>query len=92
MTIRTFNSAVAPVANMAISNCTPVQVIKAQAGGTKMKQNHLFAALGLLSLLLSGCMVGPKYVKPTVPMAPWIQGTATRLLQRERCLEVSSAE
>ena len=70
MTIRTFNSAVAPVANMAISNCTTVQVIKAQAGGTKMKQSHLFAALGLLSLLLSGCMVGPKYVKPTAPMAP----------------------
>ncbi len=35
-----------------------------------MKQDHLFAALGLLSLLLSGCTVGPKYVKPTVPMAP----------------------
>ena len=25
---------------------------------------------GLASLLLSGCMVGPKYVKPTVPLAP----------------------
>ena len=70
MTIRTFISAVAPIANMAISNCTPIQVIKAQAGGTKMKQNHFFAALCLLSLLLSGCMVGPKYVKPTVLMAP----------------------
>ena len=29
-----------------------------------------FAASPLVTLLLSGCMVGPKYVKPTVPMAP----------------------
>jgi NodT family efflux transporter outer membrane factor (OMF) lipoprotein len=28
------------------------------------------AAIGCVSLLLSGCMVGPKYAKPTVPMAP----------------------
>ena len=28
------------------------------------------ATLGLMSLLLSGCMVGPKYVKPTTPLAP----------------------
>jgi NodT family efflux transporter outer membrane factor (OMF) lipoprotein len=70
MTIRLFNSALALVASMAHSNCTPVRVIKAKAGGTKMKQYHLFAALGFLSLLLSGCMVGPKYVKPTAPIAP----------------------
>ena len=31
-----------------------------------------FSRAGLFSfcLLISGCMVGPKYVKPTVPMAP----------------------
>jgi NodT family efflux transporter outer membrane factor (OMF) lipoprotein len=29
-----------------------------------------YAMVGSVSLLLSGCMVGPKYVKPTVPMAP----------------------
>jgi NodT family efflux transporter outer membrane factor (OMF) lipoprotein len=29
-----------------------------------------YAILGSVSLLLGGCMVGPKYVKPTVPMAP----------------------
>jgi NodT family efflux transporter outer membrane factor (OMF) lipoprotein len=29
-----------------------------------------FAIVGSVSLLLGGCMVGPKYVKPTVPMAP----------------------
>jgi NodT family efflux transporter outer membrane factor (OMF) lipoprotein len=29
-----------------------------------------YAIVGSVSLLLSGCMVGPKYVKPTVPMAP----------------------
>ena len=28
------------------------------------------AFAGWVSLLLSGCMVGPKYVKPTVPLAP----------------------
>ncbi len=30
----------------------------------------LTGVLGAASLLLSGCMVGPKYVKPTVPLAP----------------------
>jgi NodT family efflux transporter outer membrane factor (OMF) lipoprotein len=29
-----------------------------------------YAIVGSMSLLLGGCMVGPKYVKPTVPMAP----------------------
>jgi NodT family efflux transporter outer membrane factor (OMF) lipoprotein len=29
-----------------------------------------FAVAGLFGLLLSGCVVGPKYVKPAVPMAP----------------------
>jgi len=28
------------------------------------------ALAGATVLLLSGCMVGPKYVKPSVPMAP----------------------
>ena len=28
-------------------------------------------------LLLSGCMVGPKYVKPTVPLAPEYKETKT---------------
>ena len=35
-----------------------------------MKRHHTFAIVCLISLLLSGCTVGPKYVKPTVPMAP----------------------
>lgn len=35
-----------------------------------MKQYRRFATLSFLSLLLSGCMVGPKYVKPAAPMAP----------------------
>jgi NodT family efflux transporter outer membrane factor (OMF) lipoprotein len=30
----------------------------------------IYTMAGSVSLLLSGCMVGPKYVKPTVPMAP----------------------
>jgi NodT family efflux transporter outer membrane factor (OMF) lipoprotein len=29
-----------------------------------------YAIVGSVSLLLGGCMVGPRYVKPTVPMAP----------------------
>jgi NodT family efflux transporter outer membrane factor (OMF) lipoprotein len=29
-----------------------------------------YAIVGSMSLLLGGCMVGPKYVKPAVPMAP----------------------
>ena len=70
MTIRHFNSAVAQVASMALGICTPIQAIKAHAGGTKMKQYHLFTALVFVSLLFSGCMVGPKYVKPTAPTAP----------------------
>jgi NodT family efflux transporter outer membrane factor (OMF) lipoprotein len=35
-----------------------------------MKRQLFFASLCSLSLLLSGCMVGPKYVKPTVATAP----------------------
>ena len=35
-----------------------------------MKRHHTFAIVCFVSLFLNGCMVGPKYVKPTVPMAP----------------------
>jgi len=35
-----------------------------------LKRHHTIAMVCLISLFLSGCMVGPKYVKPTVPMAP----------------------
>jgi NodT family efflux transporter outer membrane factor (OMF) lipoprotein len=35
-----------------------------------MKRHHTFAIVCFISLFLSGCMVGPKYVKPTTPMAP----------------------
>lgn len=30
----------------------------------------IFAGLAILLLLLAGCMVGPKYAKPTAPLAP----------------------
>ena len=35
-----------------------------------MKRHHAFAIICFISLFLSGCMVGPKYVKPTAPLAP----------------------
>jgi NodT family efflux transporter outer membrane factor (OMF) lipoprotein len=35
-----------------------------------VKRLHTFAIVCLISVFLSGCTVGPKYVKPTVPMAP----------------------
>ena len=35
-----------------------------------MKRHHTPAIVCCISLFLSGCTVGPKYVKPTVPMAP----------------------
>jgi NodT family efflux transporter outer membrane factor (OMF) lipoprotein len=35
-----------------------------------VKRHLAFTGLCSVSLLLAGCMVGPKYVKPTVPMAP----------------------
>jgi NodT family efflux transporter outer membrane factor (OMF) lipoprotein len=35
-----------------------------------VKPHHTFAIACLIGLFLSGCMVGPKYVKPTAPMAP----------------------
>jgi NodT family efflux transporter outer membrane factor (OMF) lipoprotein len=35
-----------------------------------MNRQIACAIVGSISLLLGGCMVGPKYVKPTVPMAP----------------------
>ena len=35
-----------------------------------MKTRFTLALLGMMTLLLVGCMVGPKYVKPTAPTAP----------------------
>jgi NodT family efflux transporter outer membrane factor (OMF) lipoprotein len=35
-----------------------------------VKRHHAFAIICFIGLFLSGCMVGPKYVKPTAPMAP----------------------
>jgi NodT family efflux transporter outer membrane factor (OMF) lipoprotein len=35
-----------------------------------VKRHHTLAIACCISLFLSGCMVGPKYVKPTAPMAP----------------------
>jgi outer membrane protein TolC len=35
-----------------------------------MKQHLVIASVCSFSLFLSGCMVGPKYVKPTVATAP----------------------
>jgi len=35
-----------------------------------VKQHRVFAVSSLLTLILSGCMVGPRYVKPSVPLAP----------------------
>jgi NodT family efflux transporter outer membrane factor (OMF) lipoprotein len=35
-----------------------------------VKPHAIFAIAFSISLFLSGCTVGPKYVKPTVPMAP----------------------
>jgi hypothetical protein len=33
-------------------------------------KRYLVIAAGLAIPLLSGCMVGPKYVKPSAPLAP----------------------
>jgi hypothetical protein len=35
-----------------------------------MKARLILSLLTIVTILLSGCMVGPKYVKPTVTMAP----------------------
>src|SRR5580704_11552752 len=35
-----------------------------------MKRSALSSVAALLCVLLSGCMVGPKYTKPSVPLAP----------------------
>jgi NodT family efflux transporter outer membrane factor (OMF) lipoprotein len=35
-----------------------------------MRNANAVAACSVAALLLTGCMVGPKYMKPTVPMAP----------------------
>jgi len=35
-----------------------------------MKTRFVPVGLGLVTVLLAGCMVGPKYVKPTAPTAP----------------------
>ncbi len=41
----------------------------------------LVAASSAATLLLAGCMVGPKYVKPTVPLAPSYKEADTASLQ-----------
>src|SRR5271155_209928 len=38
-------------------------------------RRYLFIIEGAAILLLSGCMVGPKYVKPTAPLAPSFKET-----------------
>jgi NodT family efflux transporter outer membrane factor (OMF) lipoprotein len=38
-------------------------------------RHYLLIGAGVAILLLSGCMVGPKYVKPTAPMAPSFKET-----------------
>jgi NodT family efflux transporter outer membrane factor (OMF) lipoprotein len=38
-------------------------------------RSYLRAGTGAAVLLLSGCMVGPKYVKPTAPLAPGFKET-----------------
>ena len=38
-------------------------------------RQYLLVGAGVAILLLSGCMVGPKYVKPTAPMAPSFKET-----------------
>jgi NodT family efflux transporter outer membrane factor (OMF) lipoprotein len=43
-----------------------------------MNRSAIFSS-SLAALLLSGCMVGPKYVKPTVPLAPAYKETAPNL-------------
>jgi NodT family efflux transporter outer membrane factor (OMF) lipoprotein len=40
-----------------------------------MKRETLSIASALLCALLSGCMVGPKYARPTVPLAPEFKET-----------------
>jgi NodT family efflux transporter outer membrane factor (OMF) lipoprotein len=41
-------------------------------------KRYLVIAAGLAIPLLSGCMVGPKYVKPSAPLAPGFKETADR--------------
>ena len=38
---------------------------------------HAIASITLVAMLLAGCNVGPKYVKPTVPVPPSYKETAT---------------
>src|SRR6202453_2565197 len=42
-----------------------------------MKTNVAAPLLSLTAIVLSGCMVGPNYVKPTTPMAPAFKEQAT---------------
>jgi NodT family efflux transporter outer membrane factor (OMF) lipoprotein len=58
-----------------------------------MRQYHLIVA-GVATLLLSGCMVGPKYVKPAAPPAPdffkeasdWKEGDGWKIAKPEDAL------
>jgi len=38
-------------------------------------RRHPFISTGAVMLLLSGCMVGPKFVKPPAPQAPGFKET-----------------
>ena len=56
-------------------------------------RHFLFILTGATVLLLSGCMVGPKYVKPTAPLAPsfketsdWKEGDGWKIARPEDTL------
>src|SRR5271163_5163461 len=56
-------------------------------------RRYLFIIAGAAILLLSGCMVGPKYVKPAAPLAPdfkettdWKEGDGWKIAKPEDAL------
>jgi outer membrane protein TolC len=56
-------------------------------------KRHLLIGAGAAILLLSGCMVGPNYVKPTAPLAPgfkettaWKEGDGWKIAKPDEAL------
>jgi outer membrane protein TolC len=56
-------------------------------------RRHLLISTGAVMLLLSGCMVGPKFVKPPAPLAPgfkettgWKEGDGWKIAKPDNAL------
>ena len=76
-----------------LANGAAVQVVNAAARWSAAMKRYLLTAAILVMVLLCGCMVGPKYVRPTAPQTPsfkelgnWKEGDGWKVAQPDDTL------